>query len=268
MTELRAQALLALQADDCMVKVGHVAMLANALDQDRLTIDVDADIEAPEGLPGRPAKPVLVHPRDVPKRGIGSDEGRAALLHALAHIEFNAINLALDAIWRFARMPHEYYREWCSVAAEEAYHFCLLKDRIESFGFTYGDFPAHHGLWEMAEKTTDDPLARMALVPRTLEARGLDVTPAIRAKFASVGDEPSAKVLDIILRDEIKHVAVGNRWYAWLCTQQGRDPEHAHDEIARQYAAALPRAPFNTKARLQAGFGARDLERWREEGWR
>jgi len=148
-------------------------------------------------------------------------EGRAALLHALAHIEFNAINLALDAVWRFPGQPEAFYLDWLQVAREEALHFELLRDHLRSLGFAYGDFPAHNALWEMAEKTRHDVLARIALVPRTLEARGLDASPAVKRKLLAVGDTKAGEILDVILRDEIGHVAAGNRWYRWLCTRRG-----------------------------------------------
>lgn len=263
MTELRSQALDCLRESSPMIKVAHVAMLANAHELGQLDIDTARVFEEPSGLPGRPAHPVLVAPRAVPSRGIGSEEGRAALLHALAHIEFNAINLALDALWRFPDMPDSYYGDWLAIAAEEAYHFCLLKDRVEHYGFEYGSFPAHNGLWDMVEKTKQDILARMALVPRTLEARGLDVTPGIRARLMRTGDEDSAHALDIILRDEIGHVATGNAWYRWLCARAGRDPRTAHDELATLYGTALPHPPFNEDARIAAGFLAEELDAWR-----
>jgi uncharacterized ferritin-like protein (DUF455 family) len=254
--------LVALAESDCMVKVASVATLAQARDRGLLTLDTHARLVASDSLPGRPERPELVHPRDVPRRGIGSVEGRAALYHALCHIEFNAINLALDAVWRFSEMPEQFYDDWLEVASEEAYHFCLLKDCLEAVGAQYGDYPAHNGLWEAAEKTKHDLLARMALVPRTLEARGLDVTPAIRSKLSSAGDEAGVKALDIILRDEIGHVEIGNRWYRWCCVRDGRDPMSAHSEIALAYGSALPRGPFNFEARSAAGFTAEELNQW------
>jgi len=185
--------------------------------------------------------------------------GRAALIHALAHIEFNAINLALDAIWRFPDMPAEFYLDWLQVAAEEALHFTLLNTHLGSLGHTYGDFNAHNSLWEMAEKTREDVLARMALVPRTLEARGLDATPAVRAKLAQAGDQQAAAILDIILRDEVGHVAIGNRWYGWLCQQKGAEPLSTYRELARHYKAPVLKGPFNLEARKAAGFTAEEL---------
>ncbi|MCC2595359.1 ferritin-like domain-containing protein [Pusillimonas sp. MFBS29] len=223
-------------------------------------INVDAALEAQADLPGRPALPELVAPAAVPRRAMSSVQGRAALLHALAHIEFNAINLALDILWRFPGLPEAFYRDWSKVAVEEATHFDLLARRLQELGYVYGDFPAHNGLWEMAEKTRDDLLARLALVPRTLEARGLDVSPAIRHRLAQAGDHDSAAILDIILRDEVGHVAIGNHWYKWLCTRQQRDFVEAYETLSRLYQAPRPRGPFNLDARRAAGFDDTELE--------
>jgi len=216
-------------------------------------------LTAPVPVPGRPNKPECVAPALVPRRAIGTPVGRAALLHAIAHIEFNAINLALDALWRFEGMPSDYYRDWLSVAREEAYHFTLLQDHLATMGYRYGDFPAHDGLWQMAERTQNDVLARMALVPRTLEARGLDASPAIRDKLLRVGDEAGAAILDIILRDEIGHVAIGNRWYRYACAQRGLAPLAAYPVLAAKYDAPRLRGPFNLEARRQAGFDEDEL---------
>lgn len=201
----------------------------------------------------------LVSPQQLRHRSPASPEGRAALLHALAHIEFNAVNLALDIIWRFAGMPTAFYLDWLRVAREEAYHFELLNQRLASLGHVYGDFPAHNGLWDMAERTRGDLLARLALVPRTLEARGLDASPMIRDKLNSVGDAESAAVLDIILADEIGHVAIGNRWFKHLCAQQGRDPVACYAELAQLHGAPRLRGPFNLEARRAAGFDETEL---------
>ena len=183
-----------------------------------------------------------------------SPQGRAVLLHALAHIEFNAINLALDAVWRFAGMPAAFYTDWLKVAAEEAYHFSLLAARLAEYGHAYGDFPAHDGLWDMCERTRGDVLARMALVPRTLEARGLDASPPIRARLQQAGDQASAAILDVILRDEIGHVLIGNRWFRHLCDASGLDPHETYTRLADQYHAPKLRGPFNFEARRDAGF--------------
>jgi uncharacterized ferritin-like protein (DUF455 family) len=248
--ELRVAALSALCACDPDVKVAAVERLA----ADPPTLDADAALTEPPGLPGRPPQPALVEPKAVPQRALGSPEGRARLLHALAHIEFNAVNLALDAIWRFAGLPADYYRDWLRVAAEEACHFMLLRAHLRKLGADYGDFPAHDGLWQMAERTRGDALARMALVPRTLEARGLDASPQVRARLIGAGDHEAAGIVDIILRDEIGHVAVGNRWYRHLCRERGLDPVAAYAMLAARHDAPRLRPPFNRAARLQAGF--------------
>lgn len=187
-------------------------------------------------------------------------EGRAALIHALAHIELNAVDLACDIVWRFPGMPDDFYRQWVQVAKEEAYHFTLLRVHLRGLGFEYGDFPAHNALWEMAEKTKGDILARIALVPRTLEARGLDASPPIKAKLVGAGDHAAGQILDIILRDEIGHVAVGNRWYRFLCEQRGLDPVASYAELAETYKAPRLRGPFNIEARRAAGFDDAELE--------
>ncbi|RCS59833.1 ferritin-like domain-containing protein [Parvibium lacunae] len=209
--------------------------------------------------PGHPAQPELVAPSAVPKRSLHTTTGRAALIHALAHIEFNAINLALDIVWRFADLPADFYRDWLRVAQEEAHHFCLLNQHLHSLGYAYGDFPAHNGLWEMAALTRDNVLARLALVPRVLEARGLDVTPGIRSKLMQAGDDAGAAILEVILRDEIGHVKIGNHWFNWLCRQQGFDPIAHAAHLATQYQAPRQRGPFNHPARLAAGFTASEL---------
>lgn len=188
-------------------------------------------------------------------------EGRAALLHALAHIELNAIDLAADLVWRFSGMPEPFYRQWIIVAQEEALHFQLLRDRLRAMGYDYGNFPAHNALWEMAEKTKEDILARIALVPRTLEARGLDASPPIKAKLVGAGDLEAGEILDVILRDEIGHVAVGNHWYRVLCRQRGLDHIATYSELAERYGAPRPRGPFNLEARRAAGFDEDELAR-------
>ena len=209
--------------------------------------------------PGRPDRPTLVPPRDVPQRGLGSVEGRAALVHAVAHIEFNAINLAWDAVLRFAGLPQDYYRDWARVAADEARHFGMLSRRLEEFGHAYGDFDAHNGLWEMAVKTSDLCLARMALVPRVLEARGLDVTPGMIMRLRSIGDDVTADILEIILREEVAHVAAGSRWFRWCCEREGVQPAGTFQGLLRERLAGGLRGPFNLDARRAAGFGEDEL---------
>ena len=232
----------------------------------QFSIDAVAALVVPAGieLPGHPEKPPLLRHTEVARRSPATPEGRAVLIHAIAHIEFNALNLALDAVWRFDGMPDQYYRDWLQVAAEEAKHFRLLRSHLrEQLNHDYGDFPAHQGLWTMCEKTADDVVARMALVPRTMEARGLDATPQIQNKLRNVG-APDAMaavdILDIILREEVGHVAIGNHWYRWLCERDGLDPLDYYQELTRRYAAPRLRPPFNEKARRAAGFTQDEMD--------
>jgi uncharacterized ferritin-like protein (DUF455 family) len=220
------------------------------------------DVETPRAMrtPGRPARPRLVAPRDLPNRKLGSPEGRAGLLHALAHIEFNAINLAWEAVYRFRGLPEGFYRDWARVAKEEAYHFRLLCGRLGELGYAYGDFDAHDGLWEMACKTAHDPLVRMALVPRVLEARGLDVTPAILERLRKSGDSRAVEILGIILRDEIGHVEIGTRWFRYLCAQRGLAPESTFVELLNQYMRGRVKKPFHYEARQRAGFNELEMQ--------
>lgn len=226
----------------------------------RLPVGADDKIPARGGIPGRPAKPMLVPHTELSKRSVNTKEGRAALIHSLAHIELNAIDLALEICWRFDGMPDLFYVQWMSVACEEALHFELLRDHLATLGCQYGDLPAHNALWDMAERTKHDLLARIALVPRTAEARGLDASPLIKAKLVKAGDGEGAAILDVILRDEIGHVAVGNYWYNWLCEQRGLDPVATYAELAQKYDAPRLRGPFNMEARLAAGFSPEELE--------
>ena len=219
-------------------------------------LDVGAVLQPALPLPGRPARPLLVAPASLPRRSPFTTDGRAALLHAVAHIEFNAINLALDAVWRFPGMPVSYYHQWLQVAAEEALHFTLLTEHLTSLGCAYGDFDAHDGLWTMVERTAHDITARMALVPRTLEARGLDATPPMQERLRRAGDARAVEILGVILRDEVGHVAIGNHWYRWLCQRDGLDPVVAYEDLAHTYHAPVLRGPFNVEARLAAGFTA------------
>ncbi len=228
--------------------------------------------------PGRPALPLLTHPAQVPRRAPSTLEGRAALVHSIAHIEFNAINLALDAVWRFDAMPDDFYTDWALVAREEAYHFSLLREHLRGMGVSpdaggnpvprwdYGSFEAHNNLWEMCDKTAHDVVARMALVPRTLEARGLDATPQIQAKLRQTGAPDALRaveILDIILRDEIGHVAIGNHWYRWLCARDALEPVSHYAVLTEQYKAPKLRPPFNDDARRRAGFSADEIAQLR-----
>ncbi len=247
---------------DARAKAAAARALYAALQADeRIMVDAGEVLVAqPDTVPGRPERPELVPPQFVGRRrSINTIAGRATMIHALCHIEFNAINLALDAAWRFAGMPVDYYRDWLRVADEEAYHFSLLADHLATLGASYGDFPAHNSLWEMTDKTSDDVLARMALVPRTLEARGLDASPPVRAKLAEAGDAAAAAIIDIILRDEVGHVAIGNHWYRWLCAQRGLEPVATYAQLAEQYRAPKLRGPFNLDARRAAGFDEDEL---------
>jgi uncharacterized ferritin-like protein (DUF455 family) len=228
-------------------------------------LDVDAPLDAheviaePDGIPGRPARPLLVAHTQLKQRSVHSASGRAALIHALAHIELNAIDLALDVCWRFAGLPEVFYRQWLAVAREEALHFELLRDHLAGLGHRYGDFAAHDGLWQMARRTRHDLLARIALVPRTLEARGLDASPPMKAKLVAAGDHRAGEILDIILRDEIGHVALGNHWFKALCAQRGLDPLLTYQELAEHHQAPRLRGPFNLEARRAAGFDEAEL---------
>ena len=212
------------------------------------------------GDPGRPPRPRLVDPRGLPRRGLGSIAGRAALVHAVAHIEFNAIDLAWDAVQRFGGMPAAYYADWVGVAADEARHFRLLAARLAELGHAYGDFDAHEGLWDMARRTAGSCLERMALVPRVLEARGLDVTPGMIDRLRGVGDEATVAILETILREEVAHVACGSRWFAWCCQREGLDPVVTFRTLLERHLRGSVRGPFNTEARLRAGFSAAELE--------
>lgn len=217
--------------------------------------------------PGVPDKPELVHPRALKRRGIGTETGRIALLHAIAHIEFNAMNLALDAAVRFAGLPEQYYRDWIEVAADEARHYRLLSDRLADFNARYGDFPAHQGLWDMALRTAHDPLDRMALVPRILEARGLDVTPALVKQFERAGDSQTAQVLALILEEEVAHVEAGSRWFRYLCDARNLDPDTTWFERVTHYMGTDIRCPINLADRDKAGFRKTEID-WLKQACR
>lgn len=259
LVELRQAALACLAETDATIKAAAVRELASALQRGEVALDTDKSIEESLVIPGRPLKPQLIAPKLLKRRAMTTPEGRAALIHALAHIEFNAINLALDVIWRFNAMPEQFYVDWLQVAAEEAYHFSLLNTHLQQLGFCYGDFDAHNSLWEMADRTKSSVLARIALVPRTMEARGLDASPQLRAKLAQAGDMQAAEILDIILRDEIGHVAIGNHWFNWLCEQNSLEPLSAFAQLCLAYEAPKLRGPFNLEARRKAGFSEAEL---------
>lgn len=214
----------------------------------------------PIATPGHPRKPELVMPGEVPKRRFGTRAGLVALIHAIAHIEFNAINLAWDAVYRYRDFPPQFYHDWIQVAVEEAYHFQLLRERLNELGSDYGEFPAHNGLWDMAVRTAFDPLVRMALVPRVLEARGLDVTPGMIKRLRQAGDDKTTAILEIILRDEIGHVAIGSHWFKYLCLQRGLNSEQTFRELITQYFSGQITGPFHYEARQKAGFSPVELQ--------
>jgi len=240
-------------------KCDAVAKLRAAYEQGLVPDDPDCPVEE-IGPPGRPTRPDLVDASRVPRRRLGSAAGRAALVHAIAHIEFNALNLALDAVYRFRGMPGAYYADWLSVAADEARHFQLLQQRLQSLGSMYGDLPAHNGLWEMAEKTADSCLVRMALVPRVLEARGLDVTPGMIGRLEAVGDPQTVRALRVILEEEVRHVAIGTHWFRYCCAKQRLDPAATFLSLLKTRYGGAVRGPFNLEARYEAGFSREEME--------
>lgn len=258
--ELRHRALYAFCLTDALEK----ADATQALWADAATLPLDTAVVLPwPEQPGRPPHPVQVHPKDVPRRTPFTAEGHAALMHSIAHIEFNAVNLALDAIWRFPDMPTAYYLDWLRVAQEEAQHFKLLQAHLRARGYDYGSFPAHEGLWTVCDNTRHDVVARMALVPRTMEARGLDAIPLIQAKLRKVGTPDALQamaILDVILEEEVGHVAIGNQWYHWLCKQKALEPGAFYAQAAIKHAAPRPKPPFNLEARRRAGFSEAEMQ--------
>jgi len=217
---------------------------------------VEVGRATPPDRPARPPRPELKQPRDVPRRSIGAaPKGRIALLHALAHIELNAVDLAWDLIARFSgeALPRAFFDDWVAVADDEARHFTLLTGRLAALSAAYGDLPAHDGLWQAASDTRHDLLARLAVVPLVLEARGLDVTPAMIAKLEAAGDGESAGLLRVIYRDEIGHVAAGKRWFDWACERAGREPADTWRALVGRHFKGAVKPPFNETARRQAG---------------
>ncbi len=241
-------------------KVERTQATAAAFAAGRLELGAAA-APAPIGEPGRPERPLLVPPRALAQRGPGTEAGRGALVHAVAHIEFNAINLAWDAVYRFRDMPAAYYADWIAVANDEARHFSLLARRLADFGLSYGDLPAHDGLWDMARRTADRCLERMALVPRVLEARGLDVTPGMIERLRAVGDLATVAILEQILAEEVAHVAAGTRWFTWCCAREGVDPDDTFHALLQRYCRGALKGPFNRRDRLAAGFTPIELDR-------
>jgi uncharacterized ferritin-like protein (DUF455 family) len=211
-----------------------------------------------------PDKPVLLPPRAMPNRKLTTVDGVVAFFHAIAHVEFIAVSLAWDLLYRFRGLPEQFYQDWLNVAYEEAQHFEMLHSHLQTMGVNYGDLPAHSGLWDHAVDTADDLLGRLAMVPRCMEARGLDVTPAIIAKFTAIGDNTSVTLLTRILTDEVGHVERGSYWFKFVCQQQGIEPEATYQALIRQYyRGGKPKGPFNREMRLIAGFSDTELD-WLE----
>ena len=252
-------ALLATNPDEKLSLTRQAIQQVGSLTQQHILDGLGEPIDV--GKAGHPTKPELVAGSDVPKRALGTLEGRKTMMHAIAHIEFNAINLALDAVQRFADMPLAFYSDWMRVAAEEAYHFELVRAHLRHLGGEYGDYPAHNGLWEMAEMTAHDVLDRMALVPRVLEARGLDVTPGIQKKLVNVGDRHAARLLDIIFHDEIGHVEIGTRWFRYACKQRRLEPTETFFKLLKQYFPRGVGGALNLDARQKAGFSEEEMRR-------
>lgn len=259
--DIHEAALAVLLRADPEQKVEQLRLLHEQVLAGRWQIDPVRAIGAEPEFPGRPELPELVPPRMLKQRKLGSPLGRAALLHAVAHIEFNAINLALDAVQRFRGMPTEYYADWLSVAADEARHFGMIQKRLQQLSYKYGDFPAHDGLWRTAQSTADHPRARMALVPRLLEARGLDVTPAMIERLITAKDQASADCLQIIVEEEVRHVALGSYWFTYLCDEADKEPVQEFLDLLQQRAPGVLRLPFNEVARRLAGFSASELQK-------
>lgn len=258
MSTLSQRAAECLDASEPALKVSLTQALYKDWCDNKVELDTDF-IPDEIGEVGRPEKPNLVPPGKVGKRSMHTEEGRVILCHALAHIEFNAINLALDAAYRFTNMPRQYYTDWLKVASEEAYHFSLLESYLNKRNAHYGDYDAHNGLWEMAQLTAHDVMIRMALVPRVLEARGLDVTPGILKKLVQARDDEFVEHLKIIQHDEIGHVAIGSHWFKTLCDERGLDYRQTFKQLIQDYMKGNLRGPFDEVARMQAGFTAEEI---------
>ncbi len=251
---LRDGAAQAISAPDLDLKTLLAQETTRRWNERRLSLRTPLDTMPPD-RPGRPEKPELIAPQKVPRRALTSLRGRIALLHAIAHIELNAVDLALDIVARFASetVPNSFFDGWMRVAFEEAKHFRMVRDRLRALGADYGDLPAHDGLWQAAHDTRNDLTARLAVVPLILEARGLDVTPALQTKMRETGDHESAAVLDVIYEDEKGHVAVGAKWFRFLCARQKKDPTAAFQALVRANFRGPLKAPFNDIARAEAG---------------
>ncbi|SMD04016.1 Uncharacterized conserved protein, contains ferritin-like DUF455 domain [Fulvimarina manganoxydans] len=251
---LRQAAVSALAEADLDQKVAKTQAATELWFARRLGLHAPTDPKVPS-RPGRPDKPDLVPPKTVKRRSVHTDAGRIALIHALCHIELNAVDLALDIVARFAdqRVPRSFFDGWMTVAFEEAKHFSLLSERLKSFGSFYGALPAHDGLWQAAGATSHDLSARLAVVPLILEARGLDVTPSLIEKLNEVGDEETAAILKIIYEDEKGHVAVGAKWFRFLCARERINPAARFQALVRSLFHGEVKPPFNDLARAEAG---------------
>lgn len=255
--ELAEQCLYAPAIEDKLAVTDRAALI---FEQREFFFD-DAKPPRPAGEARFPEHPRLVDPRDLPRRSLATSAGRVAFLHALAHIEFTAIQLAWDMAYRFRGLPEDFHYDWLWVAIEEAAHFRALTGRLREFGADYGYLPAHRGLWELAENTAGDVLHRLALVPRFMEARGLDVSPGMIVKLEQLGDTASVDILGMILREEIGHVTFGSRWFHYVCEQRGLDPEAEYFALVERYIRGPVRGPFNKEARRMAGFSEAELRR-------
>lgn len=268
-SELRALAVSILALRSADEKVAALRQAFALVQQDGFDLDVRCDWRENDYYlnfcPGIPERPILVAATDTPRRGLNTLEGLRVTIHALAHIEFNAINLALDAMVRFPGLSVDYYWDWWRVAAEESYHFSLLENYLRDLGCAYGDYPAHSGLWDMAERTQASFADRMAMVPRTLEARGLDACPLLQAKFRAAGEMRAVDILDVILRDEISHVALGHRWFVFACMQREVTPIREYKRLCALHHAPRLRPPLNIVARRAAGFFDEELAQWQSE---
>ena len=248
----------ALMQSDPRYKCDSITILFERWNQGKLSSDRELPVLDMD-QPGRPELPRLVDPRNLGRRTTSNEKGRACLLHAFAHIEFNAINIALDAVYRYRQMPDQFIDDWLLVASEEAKHFKLLSQDLVERGYFYGAFDAHDGLWDMVCRTRHDLLHRMALVPRVMEARALDVSPRMIDRFRQLGDWEAVDILEVIYRDEIGHVRIGNHWYHYLCKQRGLDSALIFRSLVDRYLKGKLRGPFNWPARLEAGFEESEL---------
>lgn len=245
---------------DCRDPKEKAAKAADIFDHWQVCANLPRSFPSPDQDPGRPEKPVLVPPSEVPRRGIGTVKGRAVLMHAVGHIEFNAINLALDLIVRFANdevfttsdKQVEFIGDWLSVAADEARHFLMISKYLESNDYEYGTFPAHSGLWDAAIDTSHDIAARLAVAPMVLEARGLDVTPQIIEKLRKNHDSEAVNVLEVILKEEVQHVYFGTKWFNFVAEKRAKDPVQYFQELVRSHFKGLLKPPFNKTARFEA----------------